>query len=332
MFIPHSGCPHRCIYCNQKAVTGIRESMPGAGDLNAIVEHWLQYRRSDRGFTEISFYGGNFLGLDNISLQRLLDEASRWVKSGEVDGIRFSTRPDTVDRDRLNMLCRYPVSTVEIGVQSMNDRVLGRIKRGHSAADSSAAAGMLKKAGYRVGCQIMTGLPGENEKNAIDSALAVAELKPDFVRIYPLVVLAGSVLGAEYRAGRFKPLCLSECVKLSAALYRIFRRNRIPVIRIGLQASNELNAEGTILAGPYHPALGHIVLSRIMLEHAQEALDAAPNLPETVGIRVHPTAESRMRGIRNANLRELENKYPEVQRFLVRPDPVVDMESVMLAL
>ncbi|MCF8094023.1 MAG: radical SAM protein, partial [Desulfobacteraceae bacterium] len=178
VFIPHSGCPHRCTYCNQNAVTGIPDRTPAPGELRATVEQWLQYRRKNRGFTEISFYGGNFLGLEKEKIRRLIDEAAGWIRAGEVNGIRFSTRPDTIDQDRVNLLSGYPVSTVELGVQSMDDLVLTRIKRGHSAADSAAAADMLKKAGYRVGCQIMTGLPGENEQNAIDSAAATAELKP----------------------------------------------------------------------------------------------------------------------------------------------------------
>lgn len=331
VFIPHSGCPHRCTYCNQNAVTGLRDRLPDPDGLQATVEYWLQYRKKGRSFTEISFYGGNFLGLEISAVRRLLDEAARWVSAGKVDGIRFSTRPDTVDQDRINLLADYPVSTVEIGVQSMEDRVLDRVRRGHSAADSVAAAERLKTAGYAVGCQLMTGLPGEGEESAINGAAAVAGLDPDFVRIYPLVVLEGSALASQYRAGRFKPLDLCDCVRRVASLYRVFCKNRIPVIRMGLQSSKELNTEGTILAGPYHPALGHMVLSELMLERAFQVLDAAPKLPETLEMRVHPAAVSRMRGLKNANISRLERRYPAVTRFLIQPDPAVDEDDVVLA-
>lgn len=331
IFIPHSGCPHRCTFCNQYATTGSGEGLPDPDKLRATVEHWLQYKSRQRGFTEISFYGGNFLGLEKASIRRLLDEASCWVSAGKVHGIRFSTRPDTIDQDRVSLLAGYPVSTVEIGVQSMDDHVLTLVKRGHTSADSAAAAGMLKKAGYRVGCQIMTGLPGENRKSAMATAEAVANLDPDFVRIYPLVVLAGSVLARQYRAGRFKPLDLDECIRQTADLYSVFEKRRIPVIRIGLQSSKELDAEGSILAGPYHPAMGHMVFSLLMLERACHVLDKAPNLPETVKIRVHPASESKMRGLKNANISTLENTYPHVRHFLIRPDPKVALDDVVLA-
>ncbi|MFP4158976.1 MAG: elongator complex protein 3 [Desulfobacterales bacterium] len=331
VFIPHSGCPHRCTYCNQKAVTGTQERLPGPEDLRAEMEHWLQYRRKNRGFTEVSFFGGNFLGIEKDLVLRLLDEAAGWVKAGKIDGIRFSTRPDTIDNDRLDLLAGYPVSTVEIGVQSMDDRVLARVKRGHSADDSASAAEMLKNAGYRVGCQIMTGLPGEDESGAIRSAAAVASLSPDFIRIYPLVVLSGSVLASEYKKGSFRPLELEECVRRVAALYRIFSENRIPVIRMGLQASRDLNAGGAILAGPYHPAFGHMVFSELMLEKAREVLDAAGHLPETVELMVNPSSVGRMQGIKKSNIKKLEKNYPSVRRFLIRPDAGVDADDVVIS-
>ncbi|MFW6081496.1 MAG: elongator complex protein 3 [Desulfosalsimonas sp.] len=331
VFIPHSGCPHRCTYCNQKAVTGKEEQLPGPQDLRSELEHWLQYRGKNRGFTEISFYGGNFLGIEKEGIRRLLDEAAAWVKAGKIDGIRFSTRPDTVDRERLELLTGYPVSTVELGVQSMEDRVLARVKRGHRAADSAFAVEKLKKAGYRVGCQIMTGLPREDERGAINGAAAVAGLGPDFVRIYPLVVLAGSVLAAQYKKGLFAPLDLDECVKRVACLYKVFSKNKIPVIRMGLQASRDMNAEGTVLAGPYHPAFGHMVFSELMLEKACEVLDSAGHLPETAELRVNPSDISRMQGLKNSNIEKLEKIYPQVRRFVIRPDAAVNKNEVILA-
>ncbi len=305
--------------------------MPGPQELRTEMEHWLQYRRKNRGFTEVSFFGGNFLGIEKDHVRRLLDVAADWVKAGKIDGIRFSTRPDTVDKDRLELLAGYPVSTVELGVQSMDDRVLARVKRGHSAADSASAADMLKNGGYRVGCQIMTGLPKEDENGSIRSAAAVAGLSPDFVRIYPLVVLSGSLLAAQYRKGRFQPLELKECVRRVAALYRVFSENRIPVIRMGLQASRDLNAGGTIVAGPYHPAFGHMVFSELMLEKAREVLDSAGQLPETVELRVNPSSVSRMQGLEKSNIKELEKNYPGVRRFIIRQDAGVDADDVVIS-
>ncbi|MCF8028807.1 MAG: radical SAM protein [Desulfobacteraceae bacterium] len=330
VFIPHSGCGHRCTFCNQHTVTGQNTPIPETADLDATVRQYLEHRRAGRGFTEISFYGGNFLGLETARIRKLLKAAAAWVKAGKINGIRFSTRPDTIDARRLDLLAAYPVSTVEIGVQSMDDAVLKRIKRGHTAADCFRAAEMLKNGGFRLGCQIMTGLPEEDEDSAVDSAGATAEMKPDFIRIYPLVVLSGSVLAGQYRAGRFVPLGLEDCIQRMAKLYRIFSENGIPVVRMGLQASEELNAPGTVLAGPYHPAMGHMVFSRVMLAHARQQLDAAAELPAMVSLRVHPASISRMRGLKNANMDALKRLYPDVQQFDVRPDPQIAEDDVLV--
>ncbi|MCF8037147.1 MAG: radical SAM protein [Desulfobacteraceae bacterium] len=331
VFIPHSGCAHRCTFCNQHTVTGQNTPIPETADLDATVRKYLEYRHPGRGFTEISFYGGNFLGLETARIRKLLEAATAWVRAGRVHGIRFSTRPDTIDARRLDLLAAYPVSTVEIGVQSTDDAVLERIKRGHSAADCFRAAQMLRNGGFRLGCQIMTGLPGEDENSAVGSAKAVAEMKPDFVRIYPLVVVSGSVLAAENQTGRFAPLDLEACIRRMAKLYRIFSEKGIPVVRMGLQASEELNAPGAVLAGPYHPAMGHMVLSRIMLEHARQRLDAAGELPAAVTLRVHPANISRMRGLKNTNMDALKRLYPEVRQFDVRPDPQLAEDEVLVA-
>ncbi|MFP3980905.1 MAG: elongator complex protein 3 [Desulfobacterales bacterium] len=328
VFIPHSGCGHRCTFCNQHTVTGQNTAIPEIADLDAAVGQYLEYRHPGRGFTEISFYGGNFLGLETARIRKLLEAAAAWVKAGKVHGIRFSTRPDTIDDRRLDLLAAYPVSTVEIGVQSMDDAVLERIKRGHTAADCLRAAERLKNSGFRLGCQIMTGLPEEDENSAVGSARAAAAMKPDFVRIYPLVVLSGSVLAAEYRAGRFAPLDLEACIRRMAKLYRIFSEKGIPVVRMGLQASEELNAPGAVLAGPHHPAMGHMVLSRIMLEHARQCLDAAGELPAAVTLRVHPASISRMRGLKNTNMDVLKRLYPDVRQLDVRPDPQMAADEV----
>lgn len=330
LFIPHSGCPHRCSYCNQKTVTGAGQASPSSADIDRTIEDYLAFRGPNRGFTEVSFYGGNFLGLKAERIDRLLQAAASHVTAGKIDGIRFSTRPDTVDEERMRILARYPVSTIEIGVQSMDDRVLGEINRGHRAVDTVRAASRVAETGRRLGCQVMTGLPGEDEPSAMATAEAVAGLKPDFVRIYPLVVLAGSPLAARYRAGRFTPLDLESCIERVKKMYRVFADRRIPVIRMGLQPSVDLDAPGAVLAGPYHPALGHMVLASLMLDRARHLLDLKETLPESVVLRVHPSSISRMRGLKNRNIEALKAGYPGVRVFSVRPDRSVGIDDVVV--
>jgi histone acetyltransferase (RNA polymerase elongator complex component) len=313
VFIPHRGCRHRCVFCNQSIISGARAQIPTAEVVRRQVSPFLDLKGRRRGTTEIAFYGGNFLGLPTAEIDACLDAAAAYVRNGAADGIRFSTRPDSVTGARLEQIAAFPVKTVELGVQSLDDGVLRRIRRGHTAADSEIAVTQLQRRGYEVGCQIMTGLPGDDDAGAMATARRIADLSPDFVRIYPTVVLAGTELAEWYRAGSYTPVPLEACVDLAAVLYRIFCGRGVRVVRMGLQATGQLDSGGRVLAGPYHPAFGHLVHSRIFLEQALAAvrqLALRARKVEGILLRVNPRDESRLRGLKNGNLTALERVFP----------------------
>jgi histone acetyltransferase (RNA polymerase elongator complex component) len=327
VFIPNLGCPHQCIFCNQRAVTGAAANMPGAPDIRSTVKRYLQYKKPDRSGVEISFYGGNFLGLSPKQVDRLLTDAAPFVAAGVVDGIRFSTRPDTIDNARLRYIRQYPVTTIELGVQSMNDEVLAAANRGHTAAQTRSAAALLRQNGYRLGLQMMIGLPEDTPETSLITAAAMMDLKPDFARIYPTLVLAGSPLADWYATGRYTPLSLEAGVLQLKTLYRLFAARGIPVIRMGLQASSELNDPSVVLAGPYHPALGHMVRSDIMLDAAKQALAEKKAHGKEATLTVHPAAYSRMQGLGKQNLETLKQCF-NLGRIHVRTDAGLPEDAV----
>ena len=202
VFLPHLGCPHHCAFCNQRAITRTEAVLPSPAQLQRMVETYLAYPVRRRNRIQIAFFGGNFLGLDPVSIRSLLAVAERFVASGAVDGIRFSTRPDTIDNRRLDIIEPYTVKTVELGVQSMQNSVLLRSGRGHETRDTIAAVELLGQRPYEIGLQLMIGLPGETRSGCFQSAGQAADLRPDFVRLYPAVVLAESQMAAWYEAGK----------------------------------------------------------------------------------------------------------------------------------
>ena len=304
IFMPHAGCPHQCVFCNQSSITGV-DSRRFTISVSDHVEGFLTYKSGRRHFVQIAFFGGNFLGIKTDEIRRLLAEATEFVKVGRVSSIRFSTRPDTVDDRRLNMIKEFPVATIELGVQSMDDRVLSATKRGHTAADTEKAIQCLKEFDYEIGLQIMVGLPGDTPERLRASAQRIVALKPDFIRIYPTLVLAGSPLAAWYKKGDYVPLSLKDAVTQVKELYRIFKNENIRVIRMGLQATEGLEKESTILAGPYHPAFGHLVYSQIFLDKATSALKSVNPRGHGVVLHVHPQSVSQMRGLKNDNIKKL---------------------------
>lgn len=327
VFLSHAGCPHRCVFCDQGNITGVRNADLTSNTLRRTVRRVLAYRRPERSPCQISFYGGNFLGLTSKSMQRMLREAQRFVRSGRIDGIRFSTRPDTVTQERLDALGPFSVSTVEIGAQSMIDAVLIRARRGHTARATEQAVALLKSRGYETGLQTMVGLPGETEESAMASARRMAELAPDFVRIYPTVVLRNSRLAEWYEAGRYTPLSLTRSVSLVRTIYQLFTEKGIPVVRMGLQPSKDLDSGDNVLAGPYHPAFGHLVYSEIFLEKAISLLGAQKRIPANVCFYVHPASVSRLRGLKNGNIATLRRRFG-LTGIRVRPDAALARDDL----
>jgi histone acetyltransferase (RNA polymerase elongator complex component) len=329
VFIPHAGCPHQCSFCNQKVISGQGSGRISRQAVREQADRFLAFPHDKRRTVQISFYGGNFLGLPRESIRSLLDEAVDLIEQGTAEGIRFSTRPDTISSETLKIIRDYPIQTVEIGVQSMDDTVLDKARRGHTALDTVKALGHLAKTPYEVGLQMMTGLPGDSDSSTRMTARKIAEFAPAFVRIYPTLVLKGSPLAGWYTAGKFRPLTLDETVARVKSLYLFFQNQSIPVIRMGLQASEELDSEQTVLAGPYHPAFGHLVLSSIWLDKATELLSSEKTSSEKAVLHVRPENISKLRGLRNQNIRKLMQQF-KMKAIEVLPDEKLTDEEIRL--
>ena len=302
LFIPHLGCPHRCIFCDQKTVAGDPVVRPTSEQVLARIHQYLAYKGQKRGATEVAFYGGNFLGLPNGYRRSLLRAVVPFVNRGAVQGIRFSTRPDSITATTLTTVTDHAVRAVEIGAQSMDDRVLTRCRRGHTAGDTQSAVTVLRTFGIPVGIQMMLGLPGDTTSSMKETGRRVVALKPDFVRIYPTVVVRGTALERWYGEGRYIPLGLEEAIDMTKWLYRLFEKSQIAVIRMGLHATETLTTSQTVVAGPFHPAFGHLVHSAILLDRAVDALKAQGKKNRSVRLHVHPRYTSRLIGDRRQNL------------------------------
>jgi histone acetyltransferase (RNA polymerase elongator complex component) len=329
IFIPHAGCPHQCAFCNQKTVTSTESKLISPEQFRLLVNGYLNYKGERRGTVQIAFYGGTFLGMEKAVVEELLKEAACFVETGAVDNIRFSTRPDSIDHERLEWIRPFPVSAVELGVQSMDDRVLAMSKRGHTAEDTEIAVRLLKQRNYEIGIQMMTGLPGDDDAGSLRTAKKIIALSPDFVRIYPAVVLENSLLARWYRHGMYSPMPLEKCVTLVKQLYLLFKESGIPVIRMGLQASEDFEKGVNILGGPYHPAFGHLVYSEIFLDKASSMIASEKPPYKKISLIVHPRAISKMQGMGNHNIEILKHKF-SIGTIKILPDPGLSEDGLEL--
>lgn len=272
VFIPHKGCPNCCSFCNQRTISG-SVTAPIAEEVRRLLLEQQPVLEKSGTAAEIAFFGGSFTAIEREYMEQLLETAAYFTRNypQQYNGIRCSTRPDCIDRQRLDLLKKYGMTAIELGAQSMSDRVLEANFRGHSAADVENAARLIKEYGFSLGLQMMTGLYLDTVDDCRKTADRFIALKCDTVRIYPTVILDGTHLGELFKSGTYKSFGFEETIDLCAELLEKFTAAGIPVIRLGLHASRDI--EEKLLGGVYHPALREKVESRIFLRKMLEQME-----------------------------------------------------------
>ena len=308
IFISHSGCPHRCIFCDQEKITSQSVRPVGGDDVREVLEKAIGSKKFDvRRNPEVAFYGGTFTGLPKERMTGLLEAVAPYIRDRLINSIRVSTRPDFIDEERLKILQAFHVSTVELGVQSLDEDVLSMAQRGHTAGDVIRAVQMLKRRGFKVGIQLMPGLPGDSEETFRATIEKTIDLDPDMARLYPALVIEGTGLARMYAEGHYRPLTLEEGVELCAKGVARLETNGIPVIRIGLMSSTSLLKERRIVSGPWHPAFGFLVRSAIHQKTIEPDLPA-PGTAKGIRIFAPERKIPLIRGYKNRGIRIIEEK------------------------
>lgn len=307
IFIPHKGCPNDCIFCNQKKISG-QLKVPEPDEMEETIRDCLETVKPD-DCCEIAFFGGSFTGLPEKEQRTYLKIAARYVDEGAVNGIRLSTRPDYINRDVLLLLREYPVKVIELGIQSLDEEVLAKSGRGYTPGEAIAACHMVQRSGFFLGAQTMIGLPGDTFKKSLRTARELIKINPAMVRIYPTLVVRGTVLEEEYVNGRYQPLTLEKAVLWCSRLVRLYETAGIHVLRTGLHTEN-LDRGNDVVAGPVHPAFGELVQSKIWLKRITAILERiVRGKYVTLTIHVCPSEVSMVTGQHRQNLIYLKERY-----------------------
>ena len=308
IFIPNQGCPHRCIYCQQEKITSQSTQPVNAFSIVQTLDKALESTRFDPSREpEVAFYGGTFTRLATSLMKELLGAVTPYLKQGLFRSIRVSTRPDSVRKNQLDLMRKLGVSTVELGAQSMDDEVLELSQRGHTAQDTVESVQLLKKYGFKVGIQLMPGLPGDSEAKFMKTVEEIIRLRPHMVRLYPTVVIKGTGLTKWYMEKRYQPLPLEQAVKICQESCIRLEDHGIPVIRIGLMSSPALLKDDQIVAGPWHRAFGFLVRSGI---HQEKIASYLPRrgVVAKISLRAPYREIPLVRGYKNQGLRSIEEK------------------------
>ena len=306
IFIPHLGCPNACVFCNQKTISG-HERFEICNVRHEIEEALSTVRAEQKA--EIAFFGGSFTGIERSLMIELLDLAQEYVDKGEVDSIRLSTRPDYISDEILDILSKYSVRTVELGLQSLDDEVLSRTKRGHDKACAERACAAVKRAGFELIGQMMIGLPKSDTDKEKYTAQRICELGADGARVYPTVVFADTELAKMCDRGEYTPISTQEAVERTKNVLDVFDINNVPCIRVGLCASENLSDASKAIAGATHSAIGELAMSRLYLERICKELDELSVRGGGVTLYVPLGAVSKVIGQKKQNKIKICQKY-----------------------
>lgn len=265
IFISHQGCPHQCVFCNQNKISGVNNEVTEK-DVIETIDSYLNTIGSNSGTIEVSFFGGTFTAIPVEKQKELLKVTKRYKERGIVQKIRLSTRPDAISKYILEYLKEYKVDIIELGVQSLDDNVLKLSGRGHTVTQVEKSSKLIKEFGFVLGHQIMPGLPGSNYEIDIETAKKSVEMNPDICRIYPALVIKDTPMERMYMRGEYTPYTIEEAVGISKEILKIYKNNKINIIRIGLQPTDTLTLGKDIVEGPFHPSFRELVESSLICD------------------------------------------------------------------
>lgn len=312
IFVPHLGCPNECTFCNQRNISGQMKNVTQE-EVKETIEYYLDLFKDKKAYKEVAFFGGSFTGIDVELQEKLLKVAYEYVKSKQIDGIRISTRPDYIDRQTLKRLKKYKVKTIELGVQSTNDYILAKCKRNHTYQDVKKASRLIRFHGFRLGHQMMVGLPESTRLDELNTARDLAKLKPKMIRIYPILVIRDTELEREYEKGEFEPLSLEQTIEICKELTYFFEKKRIKVIRVGLQSTDTIvrpeNQNSQVVAGPYHENLRQLVDASYYYDLLNEKIKKINTKAKEIEITVNPQIANDVIGYKRENIEKIKEIY-----------------------
>ncbi len=327
IFVSHRGCPHDCIFCNQKKITGSGGDVSGE-EVKSKIEEYLKTIPKENTHIELAFFGGSFTAIPIEQQKELLGAVQSYLKQGVIRNIRVSTRPDCINEEVIEILKYYGVKIVELGVQSMDEEVLKISNRGHSSEDVVNAVALLKQSGFIVGVQVMVGLPGDTKEKSIDTVLKLVKLKPHIARIYPALVIRNTYMEQMYYKGLFKPFSLEKTIDICKELLIIFEMNNIEVIRIGLQPTENIMEGKEVVAGPFHPSMRQLVVAALYRDLLEDTISSMMPIDD-VELFVNPKEISDIIGQKRANIEYLKERF-NIRNIAIIQTTEIDKQSLIV--
>ena len=318
VFISHFGCPNACVFCNQKKING-RETDVTLQDLENIIEEYLKIL-PENSYKEVAFFGGTFTGISMAQQKEYLECVKKYLDSGKVQGIRLSTRPDYINREVMEQLKKYNVTTIELGVQSFDEEVLKKSARYYPIEAVYNACEMIKFYGIDLGIQLMLGLPGSTFESDFESAKETVKIAPQNARVYPTLIIKDTEMERMYQRGEYDVLSLEEAIKRCRKICALLEINGVNIIRVGLQPSEDLRNGGVSVEGAFHPAFRELAEGEIYFDFLKKIKERE----NTLCVKANEKNISRIVGIKKKNSVRLGKFQLEIDNNLATSEIMVN--------
>jgi hypothetical protein len=298
----HLGCcvgPARCLLCPPAP------EPPTPELVRALVD--AARESAPRGArVEVRFFGGP-------------PPSDSLLRAAAGSPITVRVRPDALTRAEAQRLRQAGVGAIELDALSLDPAALRGARRAYRAARVLAMGEALTELGFDVGGVLAPGLPGSSFAGCVADARAVVG-RWRFVRLHPVLVLAGSGLRERHERGLYGALDLHDAVGIAAAMLDVLDEGGVPVIRVGLHARHDVPARA--VAGPHHPAFRELVEALRTLGRLRAALVGPIRPDDDVVVRCHPADEARTRGPLHDHVRTLRAELA-LRSLAIVPDPTL---------
>ncbi len=313
VIVPNTGKRKDWIFDNQKIHVTNEELTKEVLEEN-IKKHLEKIEDSSEHFyVEVAFTGADFTNLSEQVQEELLELVQKYIRMERVDSIKVSIRPNNVTKQKLKMLRKNKVKTIELEVYSCNDYILKKIDMEYTFKEIKKASKMIRFYRFKLGHKITIGLPDSTKIDDINTAKNLIKLKTSSVSINPVLVIKDTPLEKEFEDSSYKPLAVVQAIETCKELAKLFNEKNIEIIAIGFEpldsdVKQEIFSE-QVIAGPFHPAFRQQVESGLWYDAIVNKIKKLNTKVMEVEVTVNPEDLNNVIGYKQENIEKLKNIY-----------------------
>ena len=229
-----------------------------------------------------------------------------FIEKHKIDDVSISVSPEEVDKKLLKKAKKCNIKVIEIIAKSSNNYILKKEKNNYTFEQIKKAAKKIRWNGFKLGIQMMVGMPDSTKIDDYNTAKDFAKLKPKMVRIYPFVVEKNMKIAKEYESGEFEPITVMQAVERCKEGVYAFHEKNIDEIAIGMK---KIKSASSIVAGPNVSNFTDLVEDSIWYDSIVNKIKMVNAKVKEVRVTVNPANKANVIGYKKSNIKNLKDIY-----------------------